>query len=73
MTKTTTTCDHCRFPIVPKAGMPHYFLRLTSPCHEGTGDIQYAVCVEPLLKESLDFCSRSCLAEYLKPKTETTP
>lgn len=59
MTKTTTTCDTCHKEIEPEKGIPFFVLEGHLP-HLG----QVA---------TLHFCSRSCLAEYLKPKTETTP
>ncbi len=62
MTKTTTTCDGC-FQEIGSA--PYIPYTLIEGALENT--------VKPSSARTLHFCSRSCLAEYLKPKTETTP
>lgn len=55
---------------------------ITSICEECGKELQKIGDLNPLLiyevrdgvRYSCDaFCSRSCLSEYLKPKTETTP
>jgi len=67
MTKTTTTCDHrdyckeCGKDITDPEVHQHRRIRLV----EESLEIQ--------LSPIPTFCSHSCLVEYLKPKTETTP
>lgn len=60
---TTTTCDGCSKMMLIDGGPP--YLVLTEWVPGRPLDTRNAV--------KQRFCSRSCLAEYLKPKTEATP